>query len=125
MGKQVDYPADTVGADGTVYPTVGENIRNIFKGQRYFYINYTFNKVDGVKNVKSNLKITYDKTHVFINKKNHFISVDIQINDTENFGVYSPRDTVKLFTSNEKFQFDNGTTSDKTLIINIRGFYYE
>lgn len=22
------YPADTVGADGTVYPTVGENIRN-------------------------------------------------------------------------------------------------
>lgn len=27
MGKQIDYPADTVGVDGTVYPTVGENIR--------------------------------------------------------------------------------------------------
>lgn len=26
MAKQ--YPADTVGNDGTVYPTVGENIRN-------------------------------------------------------------------------------------------------
>lgn len=25
---QKEYPADTVGADGTVYPTVGENIRN-------------------------------------------------------------------------------------------------
>lgn len=31
MAKQVDYPADTVGADGTVYQTVGENIRHLWK----------------------------------------------------------------------------------------------
>lgn len=49
MGKQVDYPADTVGIDGTVYPTVGENIRHIVPLKNLRWVDVHYNITRGVK----------------------------------------------------------------------------
>lgn len=55
MGKQIDYPADTVGIDGTVYPTVGENIRHIVPLKKLKWTNVTFNVTKGVQPESVNL----------------------------------------------------------------------
>ena len=49
MGKQVDYPADTVGIDGTVYPTVGENIRHFIPLDGLTWVDVSFHVTKGTK----------------------------------------------------------------------------
>lgn len=49
MAKQVDYPADTVGIDGTVYPTVGENIRHLVPLDNLTWVDVTISITKGIK----------------------------------------------------------------------------
>lgn len=49
MGKQIEYPADTVDADGVVHPTVGDNIRYGSKEGAYTLPVATKNTLGGVK----------------------------------------------------------------------------
>lgn len=68
MGKQIDYPADTVGTDGTVYPSVGENIRHLWDGAKIVTIKA---KYDGTKftSVECPLKYTIKERQIIITCK--------------------------------------------------------
>lgn len=56
MGKQIDYPADTVGIDGTVYPTVGENIRHFLPLDNLRWADVAFHVTKGTKPVIPHIK---------------------------------------------------------------------
>ena len=51
MAKQIEYPADTVDADGKVWETVGENIRNGSNGSKSNITEYVRNEINTVLNL--------------------------------------------------------------------------
>ena len=125
MGKQVDYLADTVGADGTVYPTVGENIRNIFNNQHYFIATFDVDYNKGIINLKSNFNnITNDKTHVYLDGDFTgfmcfpFITVENQKRYLMRVGC------VDMLTSKSRIQFRIVGVEGILLHVTLRGFYY-
>ncbi len=84
MGKQIDYPADTVGVDGTVYPTVGENIRHLWNNTKIITLTLTY---DGTKftEAKSSvpIKITSNHSVAVTCKQLALLSVAALKNDVE------------------------------------------
>ena len=62
MAKQIEYPADTVGAAGKVWPTVGENIR---KGAKEYSEN----------EVKSIVDVLFPVGSVFCGENEFILSV--------------------------------------------------
>lgn len=125
MGKQVDYLADTVGADGTVYPTVGENIRNIFNNQHYFIATFDFDYNQGIINLKSNINnITNDKTHIYLdgNFTGFMCFPFITVEGQNKFLMRV--DSIDMLTSKSRIQFRIIGIDGLLLHVTLRGFYY-
>lgn len=123
MTKQVDYPADTVDANGKEWPTVGENIR---KGAK--------SNIDEIliKFRHDTLDAMFPVNYIFIGQLPEILKTEFtwqpfsgvirsaglftyQTNSIDDLPHYSPDNTVPLLiTPSELEKFNNGTGLNKT-----------